>query len=268
MDAPPKIPPEPALVQYWHSEEIPEEIETLLASFRERNPDLPQLVFSERSGAAFLAERYGERELAAFRACAVPAMQADYLRYCVLAETGGVYADVDFRCVEPLRPLLERRAGTLFGMTDLPGPFRTPAYEWRERLGPFRAVQNNLFAAGPAGRPLMRLAMEIATLCVERRIAENVALTTGPGVFTSLYFLRELGSLGAYREYVRDGAFEPMADPVCEAVGEYGRVEEAFKGVEIRPIEAINQWLRLPQPRPAYKDSGAHWLNFRGSIFR
>ncbi|HSN78450.1 MAG TPA: DNA topoisomerase, partial [Anaerolineae bacterium] len=36
--------------------------------------------------------------------CAIPAMQADYFRYCAALADGGVWADVDLRCQRALRP--------------------------------------------------------------------------------------------------------------------------------------------------------------------
>lgn len=261
---------EPAIVQYWHSEEIPPEIAALIASFREHNPERPHLVFSEPSAEEFIAERFGPREVAAFRACAVPAMQADYLRYCAVLALGGVYADVDLECVTPLSSLLEiAEGGVLFGMPRLPPMFRTPLYEWRERLGPYRAVNNNIFAFRSPGSPLLELSLEMATRNIENRVAESVALTTGPAIFTSLYLLREAGSLDAYVDFVKGGVFERSAPAFSELVCHYGRrVEEELGRVRIPPLSEASRWARPPESRPTYKDTDAHWVNVKTSIFR
>src|SRR5690348_1645791 len=90
------------IIQYWHSEQVPEQIAELTATFRDLNPALPHLVFSEAKAEEFIAEHFEAREVAAFRSCAVPAMQADYFRYCAALALGGIYSDVSFYCRCPL----------------------------------------------------------------------------------------------------------------------------------------------------------------------
>ena len=257
------------IVQYWHSEKTPDEIAELLSTFSARNSDLRHLVFNEASAEEFIEERFTPREVAAFRACAVPAMQADYLRYCAVLALGGVYADADSRCIAPLSSLLDAaEGGILFGWPELPPLFRTPLYEWRERAGPYRAIPNSIFAFKSPGHPLLELVLEIATTNVENRIAENVALTTGPGIFTSLYLLREMGSLEAYVDFVEGGVFEQSASVLCDVIRNYACIDRSFEGVRIPPMATAERWIMPPKTRPAYKDTDAYWINAKSSIFR
>ena len=263
------------IVQYWHSEEIPAEIAVTMSSFRRRNPGMPHLVFSEATAAEFIAERFSRRELAAFRACAVPAMQADYFRYCAVLALGGVYLDADLECVGSLSSLLEMAShGVLFGMPRLSPPFRRPLYEWRERIGPFWVVNNNIFAFKAAGHPLLEIALELSTVNIENRVAENVALTTGPAIFTSLYLLREVGSLEAYIDFVRGGWYEAGAAAFCDLVRELGgrEVIDELGRLRIPPLsEAHARWAKPPGEALAYKKAGpdwVRWVNVHGSIFR
>lgn len=257
------------IVQYWHGEKAPEDVAALMATFPEHNPDLRHLVFSEAGAERFIAERFGARELAAFRACAVPAMQADYFRYCALLALGGVYADVDMRCVAPLSSLLEIAGeGILFGLPELPPMFRTPLYEWRERIGPYRAVNNNIFAFGSPGHPLLELALAVATANIENRVADDVALTTGPGIFTNIYLLRETGSLQAYADFVKGGALESSASIFRDAVAGKQGIEDRVGAIRILPMSETGRWVRSPETRPTYKDTGSHWVNVKGGIFR
>jgi Glycosyltransferase sugar-binding region containing DXD motif len=256
------------IVQYWHGEDVPGEIGQLLVSFREQNPEMRHLVFSEASAERFIDDRFGSRELAAFRACAVPAMQADYLRYCAVLHYGGVYADADLRCVAPLSSLLDAaETGILFGWEKLPPRWQNTSFEWRERVGPYRAVLNSLFAFASPGHPLLELAVEIATANVENRVAEDVGLTTGPAIFTCLYLLRELGSFGAYVDYVEGGVLESSAPLLCETIGDYHRVPRAFSGVLIPPMAESQAWAFTPRPPPSYKAT-SHWADVTSSIFR
>src|SRR5262245_47838054 len=145
----------PPLVQYWHSESIPGYIEDLLATFRDHNPSMRHMVFNEGTATEFIARHYGERELRAFHACAVPAMQADYFRYCAVHVLGGTYVDVDFRCERPLDGLAE-----FDGMGQL--------FE-REHGG----IVNGIFIFTSPRHPVLSLALEIATANIEQRVSQN-----------------------------------------------------------------------------------------------
>lgn len=260
--------PVTALVQYWHSEKAPEEIATLIASFPAVNADMRHRVFCEKSAEKFIAEHFSSREVDAFRACGVPAMQADYLRYCAVLRLGGIYADADLLCAAPLSTLLSPgETGVLFGWPKLPEKWQTPLFEWGERVGPYRAVLNSLFAFEAAGHPLLELSVEIATANIENRIAEDVAVTTGPGIFTSLYLLRELGSFDDFISYAKGGVLEISAPLCCEVIGTYERVERAFEGVRIPPMAESHAWAYTPYPPPSYK-STEHWSDVTTSIFR
>jgi hypothetical protein len=258
-----------AIIQYWHSEEIPEDVATLIETFREHNPDMRHLLFNEASATELIAENFTPREEAAFQACAIPSVQSDFLRYSAVLTLGGIYVDADTRCIAPISPLLQAaEAGTLFGWPELPPAFRTPLYEWRERVGPFRAVPCNLFGFRSPGHPLLELALEITTANIENQISENAALATGPGIFTSLYLLRELGSIDAFTDYVRGGALEPLAPLLCEVVGDYARIDRAFADVRVAPMSEAGEWVGPPGIPLAYKHTDTHWINTKSSIYR
>lgn len=256
------------IVQYWHDGKPPEEVAELIAGLRRLNPDIEHRLFDERAAAELIGERYGERELAAFRACAVPAMQADYFRYCAVHALGGVYADVDLRCLGSLRPLLEGpSAGTLFGRPELPPRWRLPELEWRERRGPYRAVINSLFAFPAPRHPLPGLAAAIATAAIERRLAGDVWLVTGPAIFTSLYLLREVGSLAALDRYLAGGALAPLSPVLRAAIGDERAVERAVAGVAVRPIAEAHEHV-ADERELAYKRSGGDWAGREAEIYR
>lgn len=256
------------ITQYWHDGRPPDEVATLIESFRRQNSDMHHMLFSEGSGAEFIARHFTSQEVLAFRACRVPAMQADYLRYCAVLHHGGVYADADLRCIGPLSSLSKKsKGGILFGLAQLPRPWRVQRFEWRERVDPFRIILNGIFAF-PAGHPLLELSVKVATANVENRIAEDVSLVTGPGVFTCLYLLHKLGSFDAFQSYAQGGVIEISAPLLCEVVGDYRRIEQAFAGVRLAPVAESRAWAKPPQRPLAYKEGSLHWVNFRSSIFR
>jgi hypothetical protein len=86
------------------------------------------------------------------------------------------------------------------------------------------------------------------------------------GTFTSLYLLRELGSFDAFIEYTSHGALKPVAPVTCEAIGDYGRLLEAFEGVRVSHAKRILQWVR--HTKPSYKQTDAYWTRWSSSLLR
>jgi mannosyltransferase OCH1-like enzyme len=248
----------PPLVQYWHESRHPPGIAELLRSFRDHNDRLEQHVFDEASARKFISDRYGPRELEAFDACAIPAMQADYFRYCVMLALGGIYADADLRCHGAIDGLLEGpEDGRLVAKLD--------ALMIQGR--PSAHVFNGLFAFRRPGHPFLALALDLATAGIERRVAESVWVTTGPGVFSAICLIGELGSLESFREL---SAGQPaVADLVCEVAGDFSRIAEALAGVRVSSVEAttlpVSRRAEVPLP---HKAADTHWLNAQSSIFR
>jgi hypothetical protein len=259
----------PPIIQYWHTAQPPERINCGLMSFAECNPDLRHLIFDEPRADAFIAAHFSNRELAAFQACGVPAMQADYFRYCAVFALGGLYADADLRCIADVRPLVRYVEGTLFGREDIPER-AAAALRYPYPVGPVRDIDNSPFAFGKPGHPLLELAIEVATANIESRVADGpqgIWLTAGQGVFTSMYLLNRLGSIDSFLAYAKGTGLEPSATLFCDVVGSHSAVATAMAEVAVRPRQERSTWVRsLPQPEPG--ERLPHWAAIKGSIFR
>jgi mannosyltransferase OCH1-like enzyme len=243
------------IIQYWHSTEIPAEVAEAIATFRDRNPDLHHLMFDEASAKEFIARHFTAREVAAFCACAVPAMQADYLRYCAVLELGGIYADVSFRCLQSLQPLIEKiDNGILF-----------------RQEGPRRYIINGLFLFKAPNQQLLQLALDVATANIETRTAERVNMVTGPWIFNCLAAVRRSGSLAAARRLMVNERIEWLADSIAAAIESYDRVADAFEGVSIAQLDMVGDWIERPAIPLGYKQSETRWVSWpkrEGTIFR
>jgi hypothetical protein len=246
---PPRIDEEPTSIhQYWEAPEFPVEIEKQMAGFDVHSPQLVRCVHY-RGGGEVVIEKggYGARVWDAFDACPVPAMRADLCGYCSVHAEGGMKVEAGLRCIGDVETLLEGNPdGILFGWRELPADLR-PLFAWREQVGPYRAIASALFAFPKPGHPLLELAIEVAVAYVEEQVADEPALVTGPAVLTSLYLLRELGSLESYREYVRGGPLEAAADVLAATVGDPERVASSFASVRIAPIEEAGEWFALDE---------------------
>lgn len=240
------------IVQYWHSESQPGYILDLVETFRCENPEARHLLFDRVSAETFVGENFSAREVAAFRACGVPAMQADYLRYCAALVLGGVYCDVGYRCIAPLRTLLDN------------------CTEGRVFRRPTGQVVNGFFGFAAQRHRLFELVLEVATTNIERRIGDHVWQVTGPAIFTALWMLCELNSveeLVARSRDVLEGNLEPVARTMASLAVSRSQALEATAGIEVNSIGDVRRWLEAPDTELPYKRSAIHWLGYADSIF-
>jgi glycosyl transferase-like sugar-binding protein len=229
------------IVQYWHDGAPPEYVRELLESFETENPGIPHLVFDWAAAERLIAERFTPREVAAFRACAVPAMQADYFRYCAALAIGGLYCDADVRCVAGLRD------------------FMPAAGEGWLMQRPHGAVVNGLFAFGSPGHPFLELSVELATHSIETRRWRSVYRATGPALWTALRWARSAGSFEAAVARAPDAGWEEYLRFCAEAIGPYERLCRAFERVRVRKMEELDPLLKTTLIHFPYKESETHW---------
>lgn len=235
------------IIQYWHADDVPGEVRETVATFRIHNPQADHWLFSEASAERFIAEHFSPREVAAFRACAVPAMQADYLRYCAMLALGGVYADVDYLCLRNLESLIGDGGTATFFFDD------------RQNL------PNNFFAVRGPNHPLVRCALGVATVNIERRVPGTVWLVTGPGILSAIHWL-----------HLQCSPYLPARSPrlrdALPAVMETVRIHAAhllvdmMAGVRLLPTAVRDSYVR-PSPLP-HQSTAVHWSNWEGSIYR
>ncbi|MGC1852015.1 MAG: glycosyltransferase [Solirubrobacterales bacterium] len=228
----------PPIIQYWHSAEVPTEISELVSTFRDQNPTMRHLLFNETEAMALIAEHYTDREVAAFRACAVPAMQADYFRYCAILALGGIYADADFRCRQPLHSLVEQFNGEcLF-------------------TGSRGQIMNGFFLLQKPHHPLLRLTLDIATHNIEQRFSERIWLVTGPGIFNGLAILYKRG----FSDTAKGDRCMGVRWSALEAAGGYVRIAEAFNALHTAPLRQVADWISGPEFPLKHRQDHTHWF--------
>ena len=155
------------LFQFWNTPTAPKEVEDLLASW-EADPAFNYRRFNTETAEQFIEKHFDDRTLKAFRKCKVPAMQADFFRYCALFVHGGVYVDADTKNSGRLPELLHGRKHGLL-MT-------------RET----RVANDFLYVCDPH-TDLYRMVIERAIENVEGEISNNVWMVTGPGIMTGFF---------------------------------------------------------------------------------
>jgi Glycosyltransferase sugar-binding region containing DXD motif len=245
------------IVQYWHEQDPPAQIAELMRSFARLNPDRPYLLFNARSAERFIGRHFDERESAAFRACGLPAMQADYFRYCALLQLGGVWVDASFSCAGSMSPLLAGPGGGRL--------FRAYSSD--------ALLMNSLMAFTEPRHPFLRLTIDLATELIHIRWEGKVIQVTGPFVITSIYRLNQLGSWDAFeaeaallerREQVPNLA--RYARLICELIGDYERVEEACEGIRVFAAIRRRDWVSGAKKPLPHRQNG-HWSEMGSHIY-
>lgn len=82
------------LFQFWNREHAPDEVELLMESWA-KDPEFDYHRFNKETADVFIEANFDRRTIEAYRKCGVPAMQADFFRYCALYVHGGAYVDAD-----------------------------------------------------------------------------------------------------------------------------------------------------------------------------
>jgi len=211
------------LVRFWHDpSDLPPDVRKCLGRWDAlRDEGFAFRMFGDVSAAAYIAERYGPRECAAFARCRHPAMRSDYLRMCFVLAEGGLYVDADDVLLDggweevfrdgtlKLQPLCYDV--TVGGMV--------PASELRRIDLPMDGrifyVNNNPIAA-PAGHPVLRQALARATdSLLGDEPAPEIQSTTGPGNLTAVLaaYARESQASGIQPDFELLLDWERTAEP-------------------------------------------------------
>lgn len=181
------------LIQYWHDQRsVPEDVNECLSSWRCLGAEGFRFsMFNDESAAAYIEQRYGAAERAAFARCHHPAMRCDYLRMCALVAEGGLYVDADDVLLgEGWRELFRDRTLKVQPLCyDIRLRAMVPAEEiWRAECSTSERIfyVNNDPIAAPPGHPLLCRALERASarlLGSEQPL--EIQSTTGPGNLTA-----------------------------------------------------------------------------------
>lgn len=155
------------LFQFWNTKEIPDEIKPLMATWAAL-PEFDHRVYDADTAAAYIATHIGEVARNAYLQCAVPAMQADFFRYCALYHEGGAYVDSGTHAGGDLaKHISEAERGMLMKRdTKIPNGFMY-----------FKKAKD----------PLLKQVIEQGIANINSQLSNNVWQVTGPGIMTNMY---------------------------------------------------------------------------------
>lgn len=172
LPVPPGVPR--IIHQTWITKSVPPD-KGDTESWQRLNPDWEYRFWDDAALRSFMAEEFPDL-LTLFDGYSRPVQRADLARYCLLKRFGGVYADIDTRCLAPLEPL----AGThRIVLCEEP---RDRQHHATRRGLPFLLFNGTM--ASPAGHPFWDTLIELCVRMYPRRDGD-VLETTGPLLLTA-----------------------------------------------------------------------------------
>jgi len=94
-------------------EELPSGLKKAANTWRNQNPEFDYKYFNDSAMFEYVITHFGERELEALKIAPSGAHRADLWRYLVIGREGGIYADIDTLCEQPIRNWLGNEKGVL-----------------------------------------------------------------------------------------------------------------------------------------------------------
>jgi mannosyltransferase OCH1-like enzyme len=156
------------IFQFWNSPVPPEEVSVLLQTWN-AEPGCSQQLYDYDSARALIKENFEISTLISFDSCAVPAMQADFFRYCILYLKSGLYLDADTRSLAKMQELLSlaSQRGILM-----------------DRRG---NIANDFMFFSQMQDPLLEKVIRVAESNIKLQVSQNVWEVTGPGIMTKIF---------------------------------------------------------------------------------
>eukprot|EP00887_Chlorella_sp_A99_P001125 scaffold14.g1125.t1 len=163
-----------------------------MLSWRAHNPGWEVRFYDDQDCLEFVRREFPQY-LEAFRRLAKPVEHADLFRYLVVLRHGGVYADVDAECRQPLDGLIESRDTLLVGWEADFSSAEKALDGWSVRTRP---VAQWVFAAA-AGHPALR------DMCdrIAERVRGRAVFSTDGGIDT-----QERTGVGLFTDVVLEHA--------------------------------------------------------------
>eukprot|EP00892_Ulva_mutabilis_P010532 jgi/Ulvmu1/7851/UM004_0082.1 len=158
-------------------------VNALRQTWMRLNPAWEVRLWDDAHCKEFVRQEFPEY-LAAYNGLAKNVERADFFRYLVVLRFGGVYADIDTECTQPLDEAIRPDDALLVGWEG-----EEPSWErlMNRHFARYRQVQQWFFAAAP-GHPALRRVCDHIAAHYRHRFSEysniDTLERTGPGAWT------------------------------------------------------------------------------------
>ncbi|NAY93090.1 hypothetical protein GTQ34_14310 [Muricauda sp. JGD-17] len=172
--------------QTWKTSVVPDNYKGWVDSWEKHNPHFHHVLWEDKVIIEFINTEYPEY-LDLLGRLRRPVELADFFRYLVVYHFGGIYADLDTECLQPIDPILETNDDFFCCVEKC-----CPDEQTMKALRLVRPLQLcQWFFGGVKGCVLLKsLCDRISTNYPPNRVAswglEETLQHTGPGVFTDM----------------------------------------------------------------------------------
>ncbi len=156
------------IAQFWDQAAPPPDLLPLMQSWRQHHPDYECILFNDTSARAFITANFSSDVLQAYVQARHPAQKADIFRLAFLCASGGFYADADDRCLACIENIVPAGADFVSYQED------------------FGTIGNNFLGVVP-GHGVIRHALDLGALALNRGDSDTTWLATGPGLITRAF---------------------------------------------------------------------------------
>jgi mannosyltransferase OCH1-like enzyme len=158
--------------QTWKTQDIPQKFSGFVKTWKKYHPDWEYKLWSDKDNRAFIKTHYPSF-LNLYDGYTSNIKKADAIRYFILHQYGGIYADCDFECLKPFDPLIAENKGCFLG--------------YEPELHSTRLYKKNNLACNAimASVPGHRLWEHIFSILEENKSIEDVMDATGPRMLQS-----------------------------------------------------------------------------------
>ncbi|KAK3248296.1 hypothetical protein CYMTET_42231 [Cymbomonas tetramitiformis] len=180
-DAPKLIPK--IIHQTYKTNRVPDKLKRLMRTWRETNPDYEIRFYDDAACKQFVATEFPEW-FEAYMNLPKDVERADFFRYMVVLRYGGIYADIDTECREPVDNFLLPQDTLVVGWEN---EFQYDADAFSRHFVRKRQVLQWVFMGVP-GHPVLRAVCnhiaKHATTTFSNNTNRDTLERTGPGIWT------------------------------------------------------------------------------------
>ena len=157
--------------QLWNDKFVPEPVVPYIKTWIDKHPEWNYWFWPKESQERFLRERYPEY-LSIYEDYQLDIEKSDMIRFLILYEFGGVYADLDMEVVKPLDDIIKGKQCLMAASTK---EVATIFLETNETY-----ITNNALIACRPGHPLLKLVLNSFHKSKKSKTGQDVMASTGP----------------------------------------------------------------------------------------
>jgi hypothetical protein len=92
----------------WHSNKVPPKMRENIFKLLNMNPEFEYYLYSDESSYKYIQENFPKEVLDTFEGLKPGAYKSDLWRYCIMYKKGGVYMDIKYYTLEPLKDIISK----------------------------------------------------------------------------------------------------------------------------------------------------------------